>query len=389
MKQHLKTVLSLTIICAVVAVLLALTNSITAPIIAKQESSATQGALKEVLPSGEDFKEIDLSKYKFPATVIEAYSEKNGGCVFKLETTGYSSGLVIMCGISPDGTVAGAVCIASQETNNAEKTYGEKVKGKSAENIDTVDTVSGSTLTSTAYRNAVKDALNAFKIFGGEAVDIRTDAEILAEGLNTALPEAKGNFTVYYMKDNVSVYEGADNTGYVFRVNDVFIPTDINGNILTEPDEATFNTVSALTNNILETKLTAIDKTKYPSIKSAVEEIRKTPDGGYRFKLRAEGYGILGKSDKWHPTSGEFIKITAFVSANGEILSCVTTAEGETENVGSICATPEFYTQFNGKNEGNYNEIDAISGATITTDGYKAAINIMFETIKILKGEVL
>lgn len=389
MKKHLKTVLSLTVICAVIAVLLALTNSITAPIIKNQEDSATQGALKEVLPNGEDFKAIDISKYKFPATVIEAYSEKNGGCVFKLETTGYSSGLVIMCGISPDGTVAGAVCIASQETNNAEKTYGDKVKGKNAENIDTVDTVSGSTLTSTAYKNAVKDALNAFKIFGGEEVDIRTDEEILAEGLNTALPAAKGSFTVYYMKDTVSVYEGADNTGYVFRVNDSFVPTDINGNILSEPDEATFNTVSSLAKNILESKLTAIDKTKYPTIKSSVDEIRKTPDGGYRFKVRAEGYGILGKSDKWHPTSGEFIRITAFVSGNGQIISCVTTAEGETENIGSLCSTPEFYSQFNGKTESNYNEIDAISGATITTDGYKAAIGTIFKTIKILKGEVL
>lgn len=389
MKQHLKTVLSLSVICAVIAILLALTNSITAPIIAKQESAATQGALKEVLPNGEDFKEIDISKYKFPSTVIEAYSEKNGGCVFKLETTGYSSGLVIMCGISPDGTVAGAVCIASGETNGAEKTYGEKVKGKTAENIDTVDTVSGSTLTSNAYKGAVKDALNAFKIFGGEAVDIRTDAEILAEGLNTALPEAKGNFTVYYMKDTVSVYEGADNTGYVFRVNDVFIPTDINGNILSEPDEATFNTVTTLASKILESKLTAIDKTKYPNIKNNIDEIRTTPDGGYRFKLRAEGYGILGKGSKYHPISGEFIRITAFVSANGEIISCVTSAQGETENIGSICETPDFYTQFSGKNESNYNDIDAISGATITTDGYKAAIGTIFETIKILKGEVL
>ena len=42
---------------------------------------------------------------------------------------------------------------------------------------------------------------------------------------------------------------------------------------------------------------------------------------------------------------------------------------------------------FNGKEEANYREIDAISGATLTTNGYKTAVSKVFEAIKILKGD--
>ena len=39
-----------------------------------------------------------------------------------------------------------------------------------------------------------------------------------------------------------------------------------------------------------------------------------------------------------------------------------------------------------GKTEENYTEIDAISGATLTTDGYKQAIERAFAALEILKG---
>ena len=72
MKKYIKNVLSLTLICAVVSVLLAITNAITAPIIKQQENSAVSEGLKEVLPDGADFEAVDISKYELPETVEEA-----------------------------------------------------------------------------------------------------------------------------------------------------------------------------------------------------------------------------------------------------------------------------------------------------------------------------
>ena len=50
MKQSLKSTVVLVCICAVMAVMLALTNAITAPVIAKNQASAANAALLQVMP---------------------------------------------------------------------------------------------------------------------------------------------------------------------------------------------------------------------------------------------------------------------------------------------------------------------------------------------------
>ena len=140
MKKYIKSVVTLVAICAVVSVVMAFTNYITAPIIAKHEAGKANDALSEVLPGGEGFELVDISGYTLPATVTEVYKASNGGYVVKLTTTGFSPNMVIMCGINADGTVAGAKCLSSSETNGAEKTYGEGFIGKDVASVDSVDT---------------------------------------------------------------------------------------------------------------------------------------------------------------------------------------------------------------------------------------------------------
>ena len=55
MSTSVKSVVVLVAICSIVAVLLALTNSITAPIIEENENKKANAALLEVLPDGESF----------------------------------------------------------------------------------------------------------------------------------------------------------------------------------------------------------------------------------------------------------------------------------------------------------------------------------------------
>ena len=116
MNKSIKSIVVLVSICAVVTVVLALTNAVTAPIIEKNDAAAANAALLEVLPDGGTFETADLSAYTLPATVTEVYLASNGGHVVRLSTTGYASGMVLMCGINPDGTVSGTKLIASQET---------------------------------------------------------------------------------------------------------------------------------------------------------------------------------------------------------------------------------------------------------------------------------
>ena len=387
MKKHIKNVLSLTVICAVMALLLALTNSITAPIIKEQENAAVSDALKKVLPNGEDFQTVDISEFTLPETVEEAYSEKNGGYVIKLKTAGYGSDLILMCGINKDGIVEGVQYISGNETLGYETTYGEKLKNATIDTVEDVETIAGATKTTGAFKGAVKDALNAAVILGGGSVDIRDEATILNDNLSAALTSADGKFTEIFITEEIenvtAVYKADNDTGYVFVSGENFIATDNSGNVLTEVDEAVKTEINTAATKIINSTLTEIDISNTPNMPTHVQKAYKTSGGNYVLDLRAAGYGING--DKY-TRSGEYIEIRVSITPLGKIIACKTTAQKESEGIGDACAKPEFYNQFKGKIESDYNEIDAIAGATITTNGYKTAVSKAFEAVKLLDG---
>ena len=160
MNKTVKSIVVLSSIGIILALVLGGVNILTAPVIAEAERIKTVEALSEVYTAAESFDKVDISKVNgLPDTVTEIYRANDGGYVVKLTTTGYSSGLVILCGISPEGEVTRAISIASSETLGYEKTYGDTLKGATSSTIDGVDTVSRATKTTLAYRNAVRDAL--------------------------------------------------------------------------------------------------------------------------------------------------------------------------------------------------------------------------------------
>ncbi len=392
MKKYLKSVLALTVICAVVTALLAVTNNITAPIIEKNQSAAANEALLVVMPDGGDFTAVDLTSYELPATVTEAYSASNGGYVFKLVATGYAPGMTIMCGVDANGTVTGATCIVSSETNGAEKTYGEKVAGATIDTVESIDTVSGSTMTTSAYKGAVKDALNASIILGGGSADIRSEEEILADNLAAALP-AGDKFTEVFIcevLEGVSTVYTADNgAGSVYVTGEgeeaVFVGVDANGVVVSEVAEDVKTNIEAAAKIMADSSMEEIDITKYENMPAQIDKAYKTASGNYVIELHASGFGING--DKYYNPSGEYIYIKVALTSDGKIINCVTTAQSETDGVGSICADKEFSSQYIGKDEATYKDIDVVAGVTLTTQGYRSGIGKAFEAVKIMEGD--
>ncbi len=386
--KHFKSVIALTAICAAISLLLALTNSITAPLIEKNAAAEANAALLIVHPDGGDFTQLDLSSYELPATVQEAYSASNGGYVVKLLTSGYGANMVLMCGIDGAGTVTGATCLSSSETLGYEKTYGDTLKGKTTDDIDAVETISGATMTTSGYKNAVKDALNATIILGGGSVDIRTEEEILNDSLSEALPGAEGKFVSWFMTESLenvdAVYEAENGAGFVLVSGEEFIAVDKTGAILSSVADDVKATMESNAQLIFNSSLIEIDVTGYSDMPSQVKKAYKTASGNYVFELAANGFGING--DHYYNPSGKPIEIKASATADGKIIAVLTTAQYETDNIGSACADASFYTQFNGKTEADYSDIEAISGATITTNGYKTAVSKVFEAVKILEG---
>ena len=116
-KENIRPTVVLSVICVAVALLLAVVNVVTKPIIDKAANDKANATLTIVLPEGESFEEIDLSTVELPASVTKAYKETNGkGYVFEMSVSGYKSGLVIMCGVDAEGKITGSKYTASSET---------------------------------------------------------------------------------------------------------------------------------------------------------------------------------------------------------------------------------------------------------------------------------
>ncbi|MBQ8403029.1 MAG: FMN-binding protein [Clostridia bacterium] len=385
MKKYLGSIVSLTVICLAVSVLLAAANGITAPVIEKAEGEKANAALLAVMPEGKDFQEIDVSAYTLPTSVTGAYSEAGGGHVLRLATTGYAAGLTIMCGVDKNGKITGAACISSGETLGYEKTYGERFAGLAAEEAALVATVAGATKTTTAYKKAVADAINAATILSGGSADIRTEEEILRDNLAAALPAGE-SFAKEFMAEELqgvsAVYKAENGAGYVFVLGESFIGIDAGGNVVSEADKETQAAAKAAFTSHTSTVLSEIELSAYAGISPRVEKAYRTASGNYVFELSAAGYGINGE----YGASGKYIRIKVSATAGGKIIDCVTLEQHETENVGSACADPKYYEQYRGKTAETLGEVDTIAGATYTHRGYSVAVSKVFEAIEILKG---
>lgn len=384
MLKNFKSVGVLVAICSVIALLLALTNQITAPIIEKNSAAAANAALLEVMPEGKGFEQVDMGSYTLPATVTEVYKETSGGgYVIKLTTTGYGTGMVIMCGVTTDGTITGAVCLASNETLSKEKEYGKNFVGKDAAGVDATDTIAGATMTTGAYKNAVKDAQTAVKILGGENVDVRTPEQILQDNLAATLPAGEGKFQKVFFTEIVegidALYAADNGAGYVAVIGEEFIATDAEGN----SDNAV---VAAAAQTIKASTSTDVDLTAYEGINANITSIKKTASGNYDITIHGLGFGYFGDEEHYQPAKNIPMVIRVSITADGKIIDTLTVSHSESKGYGAAWGTEEYYGQFDGTTVDTYKDVDTVSGATISNNGYLKAIERCFAAVAILEG---
>ncbi len=178
-KEIIKVGLILFIITAVSALLLAVANNITAPIIDRNNQINTENSMKTVLPSAADFEKVEIDA----SQITEAYIATNNGevigaCVVS-EANGYGGSVKVLTGINKDGTVAGIDILEHSETPglgaNADKDdFKDQFKGhtknisvsKDAKDNE-INAMSGATITSKAVTDAVNAALGMSGILLG------------------------------------------------------------------------------------------------------------------------------------------------------------------------------------------------------------------------------
>lgn len=170
MKDMLKPVIVLASICLIVTAMLAYVNELTQPVIIKAEEQAAAAARSEVLPDAKKFEKLDLPK--LPDGVNELYKGDNGtGYVVQVHTKGYGGDIKIICGVDMDGRITGVKTLSHSETSGVgtkavdnNSGYHDKFVGKDKRGCESVDAITGATISSNAYKKALRIALDACKL---------------------------------------------------------------------------------------------------------------------------------------------------------------------------------------------------------------------------------
>ena len=216
MIKFLKTFGILLIVTAIFGGAMFALNLYTGPIIAANNASEQFAPLLEVMPDGEGFEELDLSTLALPETVTAAYKEKSGGYVFRVTATGYKPGLTVMIGIDAEGKIVGTKCLETQDTFGKEPEIDGKYNGQSLADFAPV-MLSGATMTSNGYRDAVNTALQAFVLASGG----KLDPSILLEGMIADLAPGFANPAPATASGNIKkALKAANDAGFAYIMAD-------------------------------------------------------------------------------------------------------------------------------------------------------------------------
>ena len=168
-KYVLRLALTLLAITAVVAVILAGVNSVTAPRIAELNAEKTQAAIEAVLPGGGE----EVAFTDDTGLVTTAY-KGDAGYAIQVAPSGFNGAVTMMVGVDNDGKVLGISIISHTETAGlgataaASTSAGEAFRGQFAGMSGTVtvtkdggrvDAITGATITSRAVCTGVSAAL--------------------------------------------------------------------------------------------------------------------------------------------------------------------------------------------------------------------------------------
>ena len=171
--DFIKPIAVLAIICIVVSCALALTNGLTAPIIERDSDERTQLAMREIIPDATGFARIEHDG--FGRALKEAYkSENDVGHVFIVAVNGFSGDIRVICGVDKDGNIIGCKTLSHTDTkgiadfltDNSENSWVSKFTGKD-NRLEDISTITGATISSTAFMNAIREVFAAFELIKG------------------------------------------------------------------------------------------------------------------------------------------------------------------------------------------------------------------------------
>jgi len=169
-KDFIVPILVLSMICLFVTGALAVADYFTRPVIEAAAAERARLAMREIIPQADGFEPLEL--HGLPVTINSVYrSTNNVGYVFIVTTVGFGGDIRIICGVDTNGRVIRAAVLSHTETPGfGEPVFAEshtsRYSGQDRFGIEGISAVAGSTVSSGAFKSAIRYALGAFEIVG-------------------------------------------------------------------------------------------------------------------------------------------------------------------------------------------------------------------------------
>jgi electron transport complex protein RnfG len=174
MKQLVKFGLTLSLICLLATLVLAVTYEITKPKIEQQCRLEEKESLEAILPGADSFNEKKVDEIEY----FEAFKggELIGYCI-RVTGKGYGGYIRMLVGVDKEGIIEGVEVLEQYETpglgakideikpGEKEPWFLKQFKGKKASEIEirkSIDAITGATISSKAVTDAVKEAVTGF-----------------------------------------------------------------------------------------------------------------------------------------------------------------------------------------------------------------------------------
>ena len=406
--KSVKSIILPVIVVILAFVILFLVNLWTYPLIVESRMQGEVGPAMDVMPNAKGFEELQLDN--IPSTVETVYKETSGqGYVVKVSTkAGFTKeAIVFYVAIDGENKVQKINVTEYPETRDVGDGYVDTFIGSDS-TLSTVDLVAGVTYSSSAIKNGVADAFKALSD-NGLIVAAKKEPKQLYEELmpvvfgtavNPAGMMAQEEFTSSVsgvVKAQKALNEGAVAYWYCEGDNNYAVVT--NGKIAKVYD-LEGNEVSSLSSSVISSLLEEAKTIVKDNSSSDIKRFKKyvanstvTEIDVPLFNNVTTAFQCVNENGTYYgfgvrSYAFENTPLTMYISIddNGAIYSF---------NCSSLYVEPEYFTHSEPDNytEGLVGVTESwsgdealITGATLTSEAVRDAINDVFESFKAIKG---
>lgn len=400
----LKTILILLVIVAIFGGAMFALNLYTGPIIEANSAGAANDRLNAVIPDGKAYEDITATLKDLPTGIIAVYKETSGlgyGVVFQAEQTQYSQApMEITLGVTADGKISGVQIDSYNETadydfRKKDPNYLASYIGKDSALAD-IGTVSGSTFSSTAFKNAVTTAMGVLIDNDLVKAGQKSPEQILTELIATVYPAMAPDGVLKTQKidatgDITVAYRSTNNTGYAYIITKanasylVIIDTNNEGKAY----DVEGKDVTADNGDLIETALAHVEIDKlsvllavmpegsalntesllYSADNAAASQLKDVPASVVNVYKEANGLGYIIRSAATSQYTGSTpMDIIIGVGADGKICGIQLAAHSE-----SLIFGDDYPSTYIGKDSALAG-VEVYAGSTFSSTAFKTAV---------------